>query len=103
MWQQSASLGRKMFYVNVLSIKAVLEYLGITGWSKLRISITKYNKIWTISISLHDFPKNKELKIIELSTIKYNTFDKLRKKFLCEEIFKDINTFSKFIKDIYNK
>lgn len=105
-WQESASAGRKTFYVNIFSVKEVLEYLGITNWSnwsKLRISIVKYNKIWTINISLHDFPKNKELKIIELSAIKYNTFDKLRKKFLCEEIFKNINTFSKFIKDNYNK
>lgn len=102
-WQQSASMGRKTFYVNILSVKDVLEYLGIKNWAKLRISIVKYNKIWTINISLSNFPKNKELKTIELSTIKYNTFDKLRKKFLCEEIFKDINTFSKFIKDNYNK
>lgn len=102
-WQESASIGRKTYYITIISAKFLLEYFGITNWSKLKISITKHNKLWNISIYLNYLLKNQELKTIELSAIKYNTFDKLCKKFLCEEVFKDINTFSKFIKDNYNK
>jgi hypothetical protein len=109
LWQQSTitgpKLGKQTYYVTIVSAKYILEYFGINNWNNLKFSIIKFpkGKTWTINILLHDFPSNKSLATIELPITKYSTFKTLCKKYLCEEVFKDINTFSKFIKDNYNK
>ena len=71
---QSASVGKK--YVTYVSVKGILEFLGINKWTSLKIAIAKFPKIgiWTVNILLRDFPSTEPLCTIELSATKYNTF-----------------------------
>lgn len=107
LWQESTVTGKKLgkhtYYVTYVPAKYILEYVGINNWNNIKFSIVKLpnDKTWIINILL--LASNKSLATIELPTTKYSTFKTLCKKYLCEEVFKDINTFSKFIKDNYNK
>lgn len=104
-WETWYGAGGGKKYVTYVSVKDILEFLGINKWTGLKIAMVKFNKIgiWTVNILLRDFPSAEPLCTIELPTTKYNTFKNVCKKYLCEEVFKDIKTFSKFIKDNYNK
>jgi hypothetical protein len=102
-WNRAGGGGKK--YVTYVSVKDILEFLGINKWTSLKIAVAKFSKIetWTVSILLRDFPSTEPLFTIELPATKYSTFKNVCKKYLCEEVFKDVKTFSKFIKDNYNK